>query len=117
LPIAPNATPLPPLTGTANPNLTPLPPVGVPAAPPSRISLADAIEVTGIVQVKGKWNVIVKEPGSSTSRYVKTGDYLANGQVLVKRILSGADPIVVLQQNGVEVIKSLGSSGGAIAIR
>ncbi|MCL6434495.1 MAG: hypothetical protein K6T90_09840 [Leptolyngbyaceae cyanobacterium HOT.MB2.61] len=115
VPVNSNPGTLPPLTVSANSNLTPLPPIGVPAAPPSRSNLAEAIEVTGVLQIKGKWNVIVKEPGSPTSRYVKAGDYLANGRVLVKRILAGAEPVVVLQQNGIEVIKSLGSSGGPIA--
>ncbi|WP_421656142.1 hypothetical protein [Leptothermofonsia sp. ETS-13] len=115
VPVNSNPGSLPPLTVSANPNLIPLPPVGVSAAPPSRGNLAEAIEVTGVLQIKGKWNVIVKEPGSPTSRYVKAGDYLANGRVLVKRILAGAEPVVVLQQNGIEVIKSLGSSGGPTA--
>lgn len=110
VPIAANPALLPPLTVPANPTLTPLPPVGVPTAPPSPSRLAETIEITGILQVKGQWNVIVKEPGAPTSRYVKTGDYLANGTVLVKRILPGAEPAVVLQQNGKEVIKSLGSA-------
>lgn len=110
VPIAANPSTLPPLAVPGNPNLTPLPPVGVPAVPPSPSSLAETIEVTGVLQVKGQWTVIVKEPGSPTSRYVKTGDYLANGRVLVKRILAGAEPAVVLQQNGREVIKSLGTT-------
>jgi hypothetical protein len=78
--------------------------------------MADQIEVTGAVQIGGKWQVIVREPGSSTSRYVAAGDYLANGKVLVKRIIAGkgVDPVVVLQQNGVEVTKSLGSSGSLV---
>jgi hypothetical protein len=61
--------------------------------------------------VGGKWNVIVQEPNAPTSRYVRVGDSLANGQVLVKRVIAGSgDPIVVLQQNGREVMKSVGGS-------
>ncbi len=107
-PISSGTTALPPLTIAAlPPNGSGLPSVPISSAPLSRTHLADEVEVTGAVQVGGKWNVIVKEPGSPTSRYVRTGDYLANGKVLVKRIIAGADPAVVLQQNGIEVLKNL----------
>lgn len=97
------------------PNTAALPPVSVPAvpaapvAPPSRTSLADAIEVSGVVQVGGKWSVIVKEPNAVSSRHVAVGDYLENGKVLVKQIVAAgnANPVVVLQQNGVEIRKSV----------
>ncbi len=98
------------------PNSAALPPVNVPAVPvapvappPSRTSLADAIEVSGVVQVGGKWNVIVKEPNAVSSRYVAVGDYLENGKVLVKQIVASGNssPVVVLQQNGVEIRKSV----------
>ncbi len=97
------------------PNTAALPPVSVPAvpvapaAPPSQTSLADAIEVSGVVQVGGKWSVIVKEPNAISSRYVAVGDYLENGKVLVKQIVAAgnANPVVVLQQNGVEIRKSV----------
>lgn len=105
---SPQLTPLPSL-----PNSAALPPAAIPVAPPSRTALADSIDISGVVQVKGQWHVIVKEPNSNTSRYVTAGDYLANGSVLVKKIITGAgaDPIVVLQQNGVEVTKSIGAKG------
>lgn len=118
-------TPLP-LGPTNAPKLTPLPAAGstalppsIPVEPPSRTAAADAIEISGAVQVKGKWHVIVKEPNADTSRYVMAGDYLANGSVLVKKIIAGAgaDPVVILQQNGVEVTKSIGSGQGSIASR
>lgn len=97
------------------PNSAALPPVSVPAVPttpvkpPSRTSLADAIEVSGVVQVGSKWNVIVKEPNAGSSRYVAVGDYLENGKVLVKQIVAtgNSSPVVVLQQNGVEIRKSV----------
>lgn len=93
--------PLPPFPTSSSPSQT--------IAPPSRTALADAIEVSGVVQVGGRWNVIVKEPTASSSRYVAVGDYVENGRVLVKTILTpgGTDPVVVLQQDGVEVRKSL----------
>jgi hypothetical protein len=54
--------------------------------------------------------VIVRVPSEPTSRYVKVGQRLSNGQVLVKRVdlNSGGDPIVILEENGVEVAKSVG---------
>lgn len=106
----------PPQTASL-PNLgsIPLPPIPVssapsfPAPPPSRTALADGVQVSGVVQVGGRWNVIIKEPTASSSRYVAVGDYIENGRVLVKTILApgGTDPIVVLQQDGIEVRKSL----------
>ncbi|NJP08122.1 MAG: hypothetical protein HC866_00475 [Leptolyngbyaceae cyanobacterium RU_5_1] len=101
LPVPPAGSPLPPVTVPNTPGM---------ATPPSPTSLAEAIEVSGVVQVRGKWNVIVKEPNASSSRYVSVGDYLENGKVLVKRILatSSSEPVIVLQQNGVEIRKSLG---------
>ncbi|PZV16771.1 MAG: hypothetical protein DCF22_04480 [Leptolyngbya sp.] len=100
------------------PNLSPMPPgmpsgmpaITIPVAPPSRTSVADAIAVNGIVKVGGRWTVIVKEPSATSSRYVAVGEYLENGKVLVKKIVAAesADPVVVLQQNGVEIRKSLG---------
>jgi hypothetical protein len=110
---------LPPIAVGAYPNSLPnlspmppgsLPPVTIPVAPPSRTSVADAIAVNGVVQVGGKWTVIVKEPSATSSRHVAVGEYLENGKVLVKRIVAAgsADPVVVLQQNGVEIRKSLG---------
>lgn len=111
LPTVPVATaPLPP------PNLTVPPAINIPIAPPSLTALAEAIEVTGAVQVQNQWLVIVKEP-DSTSRYVKAGDSLANGQVLVKRVIAGpgTDPVVVLQQNGKEVMKTMGMAKPTIA--
>jgi hypothetical protein len=87
-----------------------MPAITIPVAPPSRTSVADEIAVNGIVKVGGRWTVIVKEPSATSSRYVAVGEYLENGKVLVKRIVAAgsADPVVVLQQNGVEIRKSLG---------
>jgi Tfp pilus assembly protein PilP len=92
---------LPPLNLPNTPNAKP--------APVTPTSLAESIEVTGVVQVGGKWSVIVKEPHTSSSRYVSVGEYLGNGRVLVKKILSPGttEPVVVLQQNGVEIRKTL----------
>jgi hypothetical protein len=118
LPVVPITVPMAPLPNLpnlpVNGSTAALPPINIPVAPPLATSsptyLAEAIQVSGVVQVSGRWTVIVKEPNSSSSRYVKVGDYLENGKVLVKKIVASgnAEPSVVLQQNGVEVRKSLG---------
>jgi hypothetical protein len=63
-----------------------------------------------VVKVGNETQVIVKVPNEPTSRYVKIGQRLSNGQVLVKRVdlKEGADPVVILEQNGVEVAKAVG---------
>lgn len=88
----------------------------VPAPVPSPTQIASAIEVSGVVQAGNITSAIVQVPNEGTSRYVSAGDYLANGRVLVKRIEVGTDgePVVILEQNGVEVIRSVGSSGGSL---
>jgi hypothetical protein len=74
--------------------------------------LATAVEVTGVVYVNGRAQAIVKAPNEGTSRYVRVGQRLSDGQVLVKRIEinSGSDPVVVLEENGVEVPKVVGEN-------
>ncbi len=86
-----------------------LPPQPDVAAGPS--SLARAIEISGIVEVGGNTNIIVRVPNEGTSRYVRVGEYIANGQILVKRVenQSGGDPIVILEENGIEVRRFIGS--------
>jgi hypothetical protein len=66
------------------------------------------VEVTGVVQLGSSIQAIVKAPNEPSSRNVQAGERLSNGQVLVKRIiLGGGNPIVVLEENGVEVVKPL----------
>jgi hypothetical protein len=93
---------------------TPVKPLPVPS--PSA-ELASGVEVKGVMQVGGRVSAIVKEPGEKTSRYVSEGDYLAKGAVRVKRIqLEGnQEPIVILEENGVEVTKSVSSNDGPVA--
>ena len=88
-------------------------------APISRTSLADAVQITGVVQIGGKAVAIIQSPQEGTARYVKPGDYIANGSVLLKRIIisKNGEPTIVLQQNGVEVMKSVGSTGPIASAR
>lgn len=80
-----------------------------PTTPSAR--LADLIEITGVVEVGGQVSIILRAPNEHTSRYVRVGDYLANGQVLVKRVdmQAGGEPLVILEQDGVEVPRYVGS--------
>jgi hypothetical protein len=71
---------------------------------------ADGTKVTGTIEVSGTIYAIVNAFGEPTSRYVRAGQMIANGKVLVKRIDTNAEPpIVVLQQNGVEVLRAVGA--------
>jgi hypothetical protein len=94
-----------PPAGSVPPGLIPLPAIPEP-------TLARAVEVSGvIVTMNGLAQAIVKAPNEPTSRYVSAGQRLSNGQILVKRIEvnSGSDPTVILEQNGVEVSRSVGA--------
>ncbi len=73
-------------------------------------TLAEGVEVSGVVQLNGVSQAIVKAPNEPTSRYVQPGQRLSNGQVLVKRIEMnpGGTPIVILEQNGIEVSRGVG---------
>lgn len=109
--------PTPQVTRDPTPQVTqpPLPevvpkPVSKPL-PPQPV-LARGVAVTGLIQVGAVTKIIVKSPLEKYSRYVEQGQYLANGQVLVKRIeTGGAKPIVVLEELGMEVIKRVGDKG------
>ncbi len=114
----PPFVPNPPLMLPPPGTLSSLPVINLPASPkPSLTSLASGIEISGVMQVRGKLTAIVKVPTEPTSRYVSAGDYLGNGKVLVKRIelKPNQEPLVILEQNGVEVIKSVGGAGGPVA--
>jgi hypothetical protein len=77
---------------------------------PPQPELAQAITITGIIDLGGAPQIIVKAPEERVSRYVRVGDYLSNGQVRVKRIENaiGSLPVVVLEQLGQEVYKKVG---------
>ena len=95
------STPLPPQQST--PLINTLPPL--PAA-----SLANAVEVSGVVVVGSVAHVIIKAPNEASSRHRQVGQRLANGQVLIKRLelKTGFEPII-LEENGLEVVKAIGA--------
>lgn len=88
----------------------------VPTAPPApQPDLARAVEVTGVVQVGNVPRAIIQAPNEATSRYVMAGQRVANGRVLVKRIdaTQFPGPVVVLEENGIEVIKAVGEDAAS----
>ncbi|MBW4612767.1 MAG: hypothetical protein KME21_05705 [Desmonostoc vinosum HA7617-LM4] len=70
---------------------------------------ARGVMVSGVVLIGREPQAIIKVPDEPTSRYVQAGQRLANG-VLVKRIEmnEGSNPIVILEQYGIEVAKMVG---------
>lgn len=86
--------------------------IGPPLPPPDLApqSIAQNIGVSGVAQLGDVVQVIVQLPGGLT-RYVGVGDLIANGQVLVKRVegLGSSDPIVILEEEGVEYPRGLGA--------
>ncbi|MBW4650422.1 MAG: hypothetical protein KME06_17305 [Kastovskya adunca ATA6-11-RM4] len=88
-----------------------LPPPFIPQLPQlPEPTLAKNVRVSGVVQVGGVPSAIVDAPNESASRYVRVGERLSNGQVLVKRIdmNQGPTPVVILEQYGIEVARRVG---------
>jgi hypothetical protein len=79
--------------------------------PPVQPDLAKAVVVTGVVIVGKEPQAIIKIPTETTSRYVQAGQRLANG-LLIKRIEmnEGSNPIVILEQYGIEVARMVGEA-------
>ncbi|MBW4578230.1 MAG: hypothetical protein KME42_01480 [Tildeniella nuda ZEHNDER 1965/U140] len=76
-------------------------------------NLANAVEVSGVVVVGSVVHAIVKAPNEANSRHIRVGQRLSDGQVLVKRIELNArtEPVVIFEENGVEVSRAIGESG------
>lgn len=98
-PTAPPTLPSGPNTGPDNT----LPPIASP-------DLAIAVVVTGVVEVGSEVYAIISTPDDGPSRRVREGQYISNGQVLVKRIeiRRNGEPLVILEQNGIEVARRVG---------
>ncbi len=71
---------------------------------------AKAVEVSGVIEVDGKTQVIVKLPNESFSRYVNVGDRIASSNIIVKRIEDRGtiSPTIVLSEGGAEVSHKIG---------
>ena len=125
--ILPSPKPLPPLP-PGNRGLPTLPSVPLAPGPGSSIltpnplipvvplevlpdpALAKQVEVMGVVQVGSVRQAILRAPLEASSRYVREGQRVAEGQVLVKRIeVRGSEPVVILEESGVEVVKFVGA--------
>ncbi|MEA5596372.1 hypothetical protein [Rivularia sp. UHCC 0363] len=93
------------------PGVIPQPDLASVLPPPPQPKLAQAVLVSGVVQVGNQPQAIIKVPSEPTSRYVQAGQRLANG-LLVKRIEmnEGSEPIVILEQYGIEVARMVGES-------
>ena len=89
------------------PELVPLEPS---EPPPPPTDLARAMIVTGVVQIGSTPHAIIAAPNEPHSRYVREGQFVSNGQVLVKRIemRPGVEPRVVFEQNGIEIVRAVG---------
>jgi hypothetical protein len=71
---------------------------------------AMAIQISGMIDVEGKTQVIVKLPNETFSRYVNVGSRIADSNILVKRVEDpeGGSPTIVLEEVGVEVSRKIG---------
>ena len=88
-----------------------LPPASPPSLPVvSPTDLADQVEITGVVQVGDRVMAIAKAPEETSARYVNPADRLSGGRVIVREIRLGGSPVVVLEQNGQKVVKSIGAN-------
>ncbi len=110
-----------PLPGKSTPTNSPvaIKPVSQPINPTSAGSVAPAkaeptlarnIGVSGVIEVEGKTQVIVKLPSETFSRYVEVGDRISDGKIKIKRV-EGAQtltPMVILEEAGVEVTRRVG---------
>ena len=81
---------------SSRPEIAALPPIPQP-------DNARAVRVSGVIQIGGQPYAIVKAPDEA-ERYVRPGERIAGGSVVVKRIdTRSADPRVILVENGIEV--------------
>jgi hypothetical protein len=71
---------------------------------------AMALEISGVIEVDGRTQVIIKLPTESFSRYISVGERIGNGKVLIKRVegQSSLSPTVILEEVGVEVPRKIG---------
>ncbi len=83
----------------------------LPELPPIDPTLAQNVQILGLYEPpNGATKLIVQAPEEDSSRYVEVGQYLSNGEVLVKSIDRNGYPYpqVILEQSGIEVYKEIG---------
>ncbi|MGF1567680.1 MAG: hypothetical protein ACFCVD_06370 [Nodosilinea sp.] len=114
LPPLPQVVPLPNLPAPFVAGSVPQAPAQVavaPSASPTFTSLVDQVVVSGVVQVGNGVSVIITEPGSTVSRRVAQGDWVAGGRIRVKSVdMSGQEPVVVLTYDGKDYFRTVGSA-------
>jgi len=105
----PSSSNTPESSSPTGPQLTPGPEFTPQLPELPEATVAKQIKVEGVVQVNEQPSAIVKVP-NQPSQYVKEGQRLSNGRVLVKRIEAnrGPTPVVILEENGIEVTKRVG---------
>ncbi|MBD2342987.1 hypothetical protein [Anabaena subtropica] len=108
---SPSSPRLMPVLPKVLPQVVPNPTLVSVLPPPAQPDLARAVMVTGVVIVGKEPQAIIKIPDEIASRYVQAGQRLANG-LLVKRIEmnAGSNPIVILEQYGIEVARMVGEA-------
>ena len=101
--------PLTPVLPKVMPPVVPVPSLESVLPPPPEPDLARGVIVTGVVLVGQQPQAIIKVPSEVTSRYVQAGQRLSD-DLLVKRIEmnEGSNPIVILEQYGIEVARMVG---------
>jgi hypothetical protein len=109
-PSLPKITPVQPQQPVAVKPTLPLPPPMAPQPVAPQPDLAKDVVVMGVVEVGNGYQAIVKVPNEATSRYVSEGQRLSDGRILVKRIEMnpGFEPLVILEENGIEVTRAVG---------
>ena len=106
-PIRRNSVPTLPELPPPDPNSVP----ELPELPPPDPTLAQNVQILGLYEPSnGATKLIVQAPEEDSSRYVEVGQYLSNGEVLVKSIDRNGYPYpqVILEQSGIEVYKEIG---------
>jgi hypothetical protein len=78
--------------------------------------LARSIGVSGVIEVDGRTQVIVKLPNESFSRYVDVGSHINDGKIMVKRVEGEQtlSPIVVLEEAGMEITRRVGDTDDTV---
>jgi hypothetical protein len=87
-----------------------LPKASPSVAPAPRPMVASNIQVSGVAQVNGQTQVILKLPNESFSRYVSVGERVMDGKILVKRVENpnAIIPVVILEEVSIEVPRKVG---------
>jgi len=77
-----------------------------------KTDLANDTLVSGVISIGNNIKILLKAPNENNTRYVQVGQYISNGQILVKRVENpnSSTPIVVLEENGQEVYKKVGQA-------